>query len=469
MNGQLLLLLISMLLQNPGGEVLPGPNRIGSQGFPLGMPANAPILPTEVPAPNCTVGWGMDKGDGKFCMIIQIAPEAIVAFAQGPQGQELTADIPDGIRNRIEKVIVRIGSGQVERVPPNPQSFSDSRSNGNLPHIANLDTRSPVTIDRSPALFNASGGPGLPNGNGQLNPGSMVNNGQQNIEPGAYPTNNPSNYGDRSKPVGTFAGNGSNTGGFTGSPGYDIGNPNIGSLPTSGRNDLLPSTSSSSRDGFQPTQTKPLDFLQNRSNSGAAGIPSSSYPAPQANYASQPYSNQGYANSNQGYANSNQGYQNQGNVPSGTNRPYTPVAQNTNPAHNYNENYATQAPYTNPNGSLYSNPNSTPSIAQSQQYGAPLQQQASPYATTNPYPAGAGTSFASMPVPISRPMPSNLQTNDNVINDDQSIPKDTVLPLMLLFSIICNVYLGLWMSKLRDSYKQLVSDRRGIPISDLSN
>ena len=57
----------------------------------------------------------------------------------------------------------------------------------------------------------------------------------------------------------------------------------------------------------------------------------------------------------------------------------------------------------------------------------------------------------------------------NVINDDQSVPKDTVLPLMLLFSIICNVYLGLWMSKLRDSYKQLVSDRRGIPISDLSN
>ena len=291
----------------------------------------------------------------------------------------------------------------------------------------------------------------------------MVNNGQPNIEPGAYPTNNPSNYGDRSKPLGTFAGIGSNTGGFAGSPGYDIGNPNIGSLPTSAGNNFLPSTPSSARDGFQPTQTKTFDFLQNRSNSGAAGIPSSRYPAPQANYASQPYSNQGYANSNQGY-------QNQGNIPPGTNRPYTPVAQNTNPAQNYNESFATQPPYTNPNSSLYSNPNSTPSIAQSQQYGAPLQQQSSPYATTNPYPAGANTSFAAMPVPILRPsIPSNLQTNDNLTNDDQSIPKDTVLPLMLLFSIICNVYLGLWMSKLRDSYKQLVSDRRGIPVSDLSN
>ena len=422
MNGQLLLLLISMLLQNPGGEVLPGPNRTGSQGFPPGLPANASILPPEAAAPNCTVGWGMDNGDGKFCMIIQIAPEAIAAFAKGPQGQELMADIPDGIRNRIEKVIVRIGSGQVERVPPNPQSFGDSRSNGNLPHIANLDTRSTVAIDRSPALLNASGGPGLPNGNGQLNPGSMVNNGQQNIEPGAYPTNNPS----------------------------------------SGRNDLFPSTPSSARDGFMPTQTKTFDSLPNRSNSSAPGIPSSSYPAPQANYVSPPYSNPGYANANQGF-------QNQGNIPLGTNRPYTPVAQNTNPAYNFNENSATQPPYTNPNGSLFSNPNSTPSIAQSQLFGAPLQQQSSPYATTNPYPAGAGTSFAAMPVPISRPMPSNLQTNDNVINDDQSVPKDTVLPLMLLFSIICNVYLGLWMSKLRDSYKQLVSDRRGIPISDLSN
>jgi len=451
-----------MLLQNPGGEVLPGPNRIGSQGFPPGLPANDPILPPEVAAPNCTVGWGMDNGDGKFCMIIQIAPEAIAAFAKGPQGQELTADIPDGIRNRIEKVIVRIGSGQVERVTPNPQSFSDSRSNVNLPHLANLDARSTVPIDRSPALFNASGGPGLPNGNGQLNPGSMVNNGQQNIEPGAYPTNNPFNYGDRSKPVGTFAGNGSNTGGFAGSPGYDINNPNIGSLPTSGRNDLLPSTPSFARDGFQPTQTKTFDFLQNRSNSGAAGIPSSGYPAPQANYASQPYSNQGNANSNQGF-------QNQGNTPSGTNRPFTPVAQNTNPAYNFNENFATQPPYTNPNGSLYSNPNSTPPIAQSQQFGAPLQQQSSPYATTNPYPAGANTLYATTPPPVRTPPNSNLQLNDNLTNDDQTIPKDTVLPLMLLFSIICNVYLGLWMSKLRDSYKQLVSDRRGIPISDLSN
>ncbi|HUP80993.1 MAG TPA: hypothetical protein VM260_20765, partial [Pirellula sp.] len=313
MNGQLLLLLISMLLQNPGGEVLPVPNRIGSQGFPSGLPANAPILPPDVAAPNCTVGWGIDKGDGKFCMIIQIAPEAIAAFAKGPQGQELTADIPDGIRNRIEKVIVRIGSGQVERVPPNPQSFSDNQSNGNLPHIANLDTRSTVTIDRSPALSNASGGSGLPNGNGQLNPGNMVHNGQSNIEPGAYSTINPSTYGDRSKPVGTFAGNAPNTGAFAGSPGYDIGNPNIVSLPTSARNDFLPSTPTSARDGFQPTQTKTLDFLQNRSNSGAAGMPASSFPAPQANYASQPYSNQGYANLNQGF-------QNQGNVPSGTNR-----------------------------------------------------------------------------------------------------------------------------------------------------
>ena len=60
MNGQLLLLLISMLLQNPGGEVLPEPNRIGSQGFPSGLPANAPILPPDVAAPkHVRLAWHM--------------------------------------------------------------------------------------------------------------------------------------------------------------------------------------------------------------------------------------------------------------------------------------------------------------------------------------------------------------------------------------------------------------------------
>ena len=444
MNGQLLLLLISMLMQNPGGDLLPAPNRNGSQGFPSGLPANAPVLPPDMAAANSAVGWGTDKSDGKFCMIIQIAPEAIAAFAKGLQGQELTADIPESIRNRIEKVIVRIGNGQVERNPPNPQSISENRPNGNWPQIATLENRSPVTIDqqpRPPALFNASGGSGLPKENGQLNPGSMVNNGH---------------------PVGTFASNGSNTGGFAGAPGYDNGNPILGNLPTSARNDLLPNTPSSAKDGFQPMQNRPLDFLQ-RSNSGAPGLPSSSYPSSQGNYANQPnYSIQGYANPNQGYPN-------QGNVPSSTNRPYSQVAQNTNPVSNYNDNFTAQPPNTNSNSPPYTQPNIPPSIAQSQQYGAPPLQQPSQYAPTHPYLAGSNTSFLTTPPPVRTPTNPNLQTNYNLTNDDQALSKDKLIPFLLLFSIVGNVYLGLWMSHLRARYRQLLSNMRGIPVSDLSN
>ncbi len=438
MNGQLFLLLISMMMQIPRGDVLPDSNRNGPpNGFPTGMPTPTPVLTTDSAGSQCAIGWGTDIHDGKFCMTIQIAPEAISAFAKGPQGQELPADVPDGIRSRIERVIVRIGSGPVERNLPNPQSFSDGRTTGNLPHIANLDSRSTVPIDapRFPAVLPASGGAGLPNGNGLLNSGSIPNN-------GAY----------------TPGGIGTNSAGLAGSTGFDNGyNSNSGTLPTGSRNEVLPlgATTSSTRDGFQPAQNRsqPFGFLQsNPTTSGASGYPTNVYPSTQGN---------NYATQGNNYATQGNNYATQGNYASGTNnnRPYTPLASNTNPATgapSYNDGSIPQQPYY---------PNNSPSLAHSQQYGAPVTQQAYPYASTNAYPIASTSNFAGVPIPgLSGVNPTNTT---NEVFDDQPLTKEKLLPSLLVFSIVVNVYLGMWMKYSRTRYRELLSDKRGIPLSDL--
>ncbi len=422
MNGQLFLLLISMMMQIPRGDVMPGNG--SAVGSPTGLPAPAPVLPNDAFGSQCVVGWGTDMHDGKFCMIIQIAPEAIAAFAKGPQGQELPADVPDGIRNRIQKVIVRIGNGPVERNPPSPQSMSDGRTTGNLPHLANLDNRSTVPIDRFPAVLPASGGTGLPNGSAQLNAGSIANNGS--YTPGGMGTSSPG-----------FAGS-------TGSTGFDNGtNAYPGSLPTGSRNEVSPfgATTMSNRDGFQPAQTKtqPFSFLQsNPTNPSASGFPSSLYPSTQGN-----------------------NYATQGNYASGTNnsRPYTPLANNTNPATgapSYNDGSMAQQPFY---------PNNSPSLAQSQQYGVPVTQQTNPYSSTNLYPIGATPNYAGVPIPGRSG--ANPTTTTNEVFDDQPITREKLLPSLLLFSIVVNVYLGMWMKHSRTRYRELLSDKRGIPLSDL--
>ena len=394
MNGQLFLLLISMMMQIPRGDVMPDSNRNGSaSGFPAGVPVPAPILPTDPAGSQCAIGWGTDIHDGKFCMIIQIAPEAIAAFAKGPQGQELPADVPDGIRNRIERVIVRIGSGPVERNPPNPQSFSDGRSTGNLPHLANLDSRSMVPIDpqRFPTVLPASGGA----------------------------------TGSRNEV------------------------PSFGATP------------SSTRDGFQPAQTKsqPFSFLQsNPTTSGASGYQTNVYPSTQGNN----FSTQGNNFSTHGNNVPNQGnYATQGNYASGTNNspPYTPLAHNTNPAAgapSYNDSSITQQPFY---------PSNSPSLAQTQQYGAPVTQQANPYSSTIPYPMAPSSNFAGVPIP-GRTVANPINPTNEVF-DDQPLTKEKLLPSLLLFSIVVNVYLGMWMKHSRTRYRELLSNMRGIPVSDL--
>ncbi len=424
MNGQLILLLISMLMQNPGGDVFP-PSKVSGSVLPSTFPAMPPVLPHENPTAPCEVGYGTDSSDGKFCMIIQIHPQAIVKFSEGRMGSELPANVPNEIRSRVEKVIVRIGTGPVERIPPNPNSFSESRPNGEV-RLTDLAGRSAVSID-SPNSSNV-----LPVGgqNGNLRgvPGSMGHN--DAVLPNSPNASNQSNNNnDRNWPASTSGGSGT-----IGTPNGTAGmsnNFNIRNNEVDQRDDFSPKA---------PSYYNPIKPSQTNANT---------------NYAT------------------NANAANPGIYPSGSNRPHTPLANNSNPNNPTSSNdFYPNSQYPNsqypnsqqPNYSPSNNNQNSPSLSASQQYGAPMMQPPSPYFTANQYPTTPSTSMAGYP--STRPI-SNPSAGIDVLTEDPALAKDKLLPFLLLFSIVGNVYLGLWMNHLRGRYRQLLSNMRGIPVSDL--
>lgn len=412
MNGQLFLVLIAMLLQIPGAEVFPTPNRGLPAPLPTAFPTSPPILPPDPASARCTTGYGTDPQDGKFCLIIQIAPDAMGAFAKGTMGQELEANVPDEIRNlRIDKVIVRVGSGPVERSLPNPQMLSESRPTGNQPHFNDLVNRTTVPIDspRSSNVFNASGtgGNGL-GSNGGI--GGVANNGAYgplNSNADVFPNSPPNLANQATNPRSN--------------------NVVSNNFPTTGTSAL------STGDNFLPKAPfyNPIKPNQNNSNSGYA---TNTYPSPQGNLATS----------------------------NNYNRPYTPLANN------FNATAGSNGYYDNSNMNPGNYPGTSPSQAQLQQYGALPQQTSPPYLSSNQYPTGTNNpSFASMPIPVPRQNYPPAPTPENAV-DEQTLGRDKLLPFLLLFSIVCNVYLGFWMSHLRTRYRQLLSNMRGIPVSDLA-
>ena len=464
-----------MLMQNPAGDVYP-PSKGFGPASPSTFPASAPVLPPENPREQCVVGYGTDPYDGKFCMIIQIHPQAIVKFSEGKMGSELPADVPNEIRNRVEKVIVRIGTGPVERIPPNASKLGEGRPTGEV-RLTDLANRSPVTID-GPNLSNllpVGGQNGnLQGASGNLLPNNMLPNNMlpnSNVPNSNVPNNNFTNN--------NFTNNGSNGNGSV---------HNDASVPPY-------SPSSPTHSNLNPDRNLPVSTFGGTGATGAAGgnagmpnnfntrnndIEQYGIPAPSTSYGrddfpskSAPYNNPvkpNPTNPNSNYASN--GYSaNPGNYASGSNRPYTPIANNSNPTNATNGNAPNgNAPnaydYPNSQSQSYLQPNNQipPSLSATQQYGAPPLQQQSPYSTLNQYPIAPPTSMAGF---TSTRANGNPTTGLEILPEDPSLAKDKLLPFLLLFSIVGNVYLGLWMNHLRGRYRQLLSNMRGIPVSDL--
>ena len=423
MNGQLILALLSMLLQNPGTEVLPGSSSNPPAGFSSGPQTPMPLLPNQRTIPQ-NIGWGTDR-ENKFCLIIQIPPDKIMEFAQGPHGQELPADFPEELRSRVQRVVIRVGNEPVERIPANPQTLAENRIPAN-PTTVYLDgsTSSSVgslaTIDQPrPTILAANqGGSGF-SGNGVFPPP----NNNTNILP-TSPLNGSDNL-DRTRPPVT----GSN---FNNAPTSDR------FVASTAQQDLLPDTNNAlRRDGVNPPSRLP-GFLQ--PNNGTAQVANGPYAS------NTPYLPQSNNNSAQGnYSNTN----NQNGLGSPS-RPY--IASNSTPNPGYDSNpYPTNQP--------------SPSSVQNQQFGAPTTQP--PYPTNqyqNPPPNSlAQAQFGPGPLPK-----QPIQQAQHVDGTNEEQAKDKFLPFLLLVSIVGNVYLGLWMNHLRSRYRLLLSNMRGVPISDLA-
>lgn len=110
----LLSILLTMLLPQAG--ILPG------------LQNSQSIEPTS--------GWELDQRSQKFTFIIQIPPNQIESFAQGPTGSELPVRIPDRLVGRIEQLAIRIDNKELPRVDP---PMLNSRSQASLaPTIQNL-------------------------------------------------------------------------------------------------------------------------------------------------------------------------------------------------------------------------------------------------------------------------------------------------------------------------------------------
>jgi hypothetical protein len=430
-----LLLLVTFVAMLPQGDVLPAPM--------TGFSANAPVLPNTnpnlmnsdlTPPPSSfpmagpsvggqgtlnppepyKVGWGTDP-QGAFSLILQISPDAVDNFAKGDKGSELAVDIPPEIQGMAQRIIVRIGSGPVERIPANPRSLSRSGI-GEGPTIANaFDMRplessnngTPVTIDRAPSR-----------------PVSMNVSPAQDVLPDSNTNNLLPNRPNPSLPLPNL-------------PGAGNSNSRPASLP-----------SQLATDNFTPVVTP---------SSGNAGVVPNNTPN---NYATSNNPNLGLPNRN-------------------TASPYVasnPNGANSVPPFGQGEfNNSTNNAGLGQNSSLNS-PSPFPPFNPTQPYSqsqVPLgmqsqQQQQPPLYAQNPY---------TTPPPAYSQGPSGMLASARQRNPGMGLETDELppavtpgwnawLPFTLLLSIVINVYQGMWMGHLRARYRQLLGDMRGVPVSE---
>jgi len=440
MNGQLFPLLLSMLLQNPNGETMPEPNRNGTTfGNPAAiLPGNSMSAPPAAFARGQqNVGYVSDPSDAnKFCLIVQIPPDKMGEFARGPLGQELEVDVPDEIRNiRIEKVIFRIGTGPIERILPKPNTLSDNRTLTNPPQVVDLINRSPVSIDQTRPPTNlatvAQNGPGFANNATMGN----IGNAPFSNDLGTYPPGVPNALNERSRPSGSL-------GMGTGNTGLDVSyNASPNTQANGSRPEVLPYSQNptQARDGYSSVKSPFSNLLQ-----------------PSQTNATNPV----YASSTYPYAAGNNSTPNVSGTNS--NRQYNMASNPTNPPAYYDGQFAQQNSQQLGPQSGYA---PTPSLAQAQQYGQPVQQQVPIYAGSNLYAPPQMNAYLQTPVSVPKTayQPSLADQTEEAL-----LAKDKLLPFLLLLSIVVNVYLGVWMSHQKSVYRQKLGNLRGIPASDLA-
>jgi len=111
--------------------------------------------------PGVKYGW-KPESDGSMSYIAQVTPEIANQMASG--GQEIALDVPDFLQGRVNRVVWRIGAGDVEREPSqaelqaNPrQAFPNSGQNLRGPgSLTNLSDAAGQTVMIDPLRSNAA-------------------------------------------------------------------------------------------------------------------------------------------------------------------------------------------------------------------------------------------------------------------------------------------------------------------------
>jgi len=483
-------LLPSPLITNSKSETLPKPvlvasNMAGNNAVPQPDPTQSSTIANAIAAEDCKVGWGTDPTDRSMYMVIQIAPRAIAQFAAGTQSMELESIIPPALRGRVQKVIIRVGSGPVEQSPPEselarlPLSQSNTSS---APTIANLDRRSAVNID--PPLSATD-----PNRSAEPSIVSTSGTAQLPVVPGLSLPSTGSAPQSSTLPSTAYTGAPVTGAPITGVPGTG------GSIPTY-PSEVFPNTPSST-----PTViSTPIPSTPSTYSAAPAYTPTTSAPAWNNNTQTGTQPTDGFApmprtvpntlnpfgtnrtsatagatnnpNNRVVPATSTSGTSTQGNVTyGGTNGPSTsstsglgtqynqvPYLANNPAGYNYQNNGAMNNPppggYVLPNDPNYTQYNNQ--YGHTYNHGATL-----PNAPVLPIPQVA-----------SRPFPST-GSSTNTSTDSSGRPLDssyqsrgTLLPFFLVLSFILNIYFGLWLNHLSTKYRHLLGNVRGLATSD---
>lgn len=430
MNGLWMILLFAFTQPD---ELLPAPKSNEALPKPLLVSSNMELTQLPVAAPECKIGWGTDPIDRSMYLVIQLAPESIAQFAAGGKSMELESVIPSALRGRVQKVIVRVGSGPVEQSPPESELDRLPALNNSGATISNLDMRSPVSIDsprssdRSTAeIVTTSGASQLP-----VVPGLNLPAAPSPVLPSTpAPTT--------SVPA-------------TGLPPTTYSSPIVSTPIPSTSTPTVPASSPASASswntgsGVSPYATQPTSTY---ASDGFAPMPRT---VPST---LNPFGKSGLANTTSST---------QGNV--------TYSSSNPTPSYGaYN-----QVPH------LASNPNAPPGgyVLPSDSY-AGYAQAGNGYAGQGYVQNGYATQTPSNPVlPIpqvaARPLPSTANPPGLSLPNPphreldlaSASPRGSLVPFFLVLSFILNVYFGLWLNHLSTKYRHLLGSVRGLTPASL--